>query len=550
MKRLHVYSLALLFVAGFSFGFYRGGDRLLKIGQQLELFSEVYKEVNTVYADKVDPTFLMQTAIDTMLHRLDPYTVFVGESRIEDAKLIQTGRYSGIGATLSRHGKKVVVTQLVEDGPADKAGIKVGAELLQVDQEIVTDSSWSLEKIDNLIQGEQGASVSLTMVQDGDEKKWEIERDYVAALEGDVSYQALVKEGVGYIKLDGFGGRAAAEVKSAYEDLSKESGGLTALVLDLRGNLGGRVDQAIGILNLFLPKGMTVLEMRGSTPQHTRSFDTPFDPIALEIPLAVLVDHSSASASEIVAGAIQDLDRGVVIGEKSFGKGLVQNVRPLSYNTQFRITVAKYYTPSGRCIQAIDYGNRRADGSLISSDEVERKEFTTKNGRKVYDGAGIEPDIVLDFPQDPSVLQALKQQHMIFDFVTAFVRRTDSLPGPKTYQLPDAEYKAFLSFLEDRAFYFRPQSEKRVEELAAYVGKEEGLESALSQLETRIGKEKKDDLTKFKKEIKQALQQEIIKRYYYRAGIIESSFAQDKVVLQATDMLEDDSSYQKLLKTQ
>ena len=547
MKRLQVYSLALLFVAAFSFGFYKGGDRLLKIGQQLELFSEVYKDVNKVYADQVDPTFLMQTAIDTMLHRLDPYTVFVGESRIEDAKLIQTGRYSGIGATLSRHGQDVIVTQLVQDGPADKAGIKVGDRLLQVDQEVVTDSSWSLEKIDNLIQGEQGAAVSLTMIQDGNEKKWNIERDYVAALEGDVSYKALVKEGVGYIKLDGFGGRAASEVKSAYEALSKESGGLSAIVLDLRGNLGGRVDQAIGILNLFLPKGLTVLEMRGSTPQHTRSFGTTYDPIALEIPLAILVDHSSASASEIVAGAIQDLDRGVVIGEKSFGKGLVQNVRPLSYNTQFRITVAKYYTPSGRCIQAIDYGNRRPDGSLISSDEVERKEFSTKNGRKVYDGAGIEPDIGLDFPKDPPVLRALKQQYMIFDFVTDFVRRTDSLPGPKVYKLPASEYKAFLSFLEEREFYFRPQSEKKVEELAAFVEEEEGLEQALSQLSSRIAKEKQDDLTKFEEEIKLALQQEIIKRYYYRAGIIESSFAQDKVVLKATDLLEDVSGYEKLL---
>ena len=550
MKRLQVFSLALLFVAAFSFGFYRGGERLLKIGQQLELFSEVYKDVNKVYADKVDPTFLMQTAIDTMLHRLDPYTVFVGESRIEDAKLIQTGRYSGIGATLSRHGQKIVVTQLVQDGPADKAGIKVGDELLKVDQEVVTDSSWTLEKIDNLIQGEQGASVSLTMIQDGGEKRWDIERDYVAALEGDVSYQALVKEGVGYIKLDGFGGRAAPEVKSAFEELSKESGGLKAVVLDLRGNLGGRVDQAIGILNLFLPKGLTVLEMRGSTPQHTRSFDTPFDPIALDIPLAVLVDHSSASASEIVAGAVQDLDRGVVIGEKSFGKGLVQNVRPLSYNTQFRITVAKYYTPSGRCIQAIDYGNRRPDGSLIASDEIERQEFFTKNGRKVYDGAGIEPDITLDFPQDPAVLKALKQQHMIFDFVTEFARRTDSLPGPKVYKLPSSEYKAFLSFLEDREFYFQPNSEKRIEELATYIEEDAHLKSALSQLENRVAKEKKDDLTKFEDEIKRALQQEIIKRYFYRSGIIESSFAQDQVVLKATDMLEDVSGYQKLLGNQ
>ena len=266
MRRSPLYTWLLFLLTGFSVGFYTGGDRLLKIGQQLELFSEVYKEVNKVYADQVDPTRLMRTSIDSMLHGLDPYTVFVGESRIEDAKLIQTGRYSGIGARLGRHGEKVVVTQLVQGGPADKAGIEIGAVLLRVDKESVDDSTWSIQKIDNLIQGEQGAEVSLTMIQNDEEKKWTIKRDYVAALEGDVSYQALMENSIGYIKLEGFGGTAAREVKDAYESLSKESGGLTGLVLDLRDNPGGRVDQAIGILNLFLPQGVEVLEMRGQYP--------------------------------------------------------------------------------------------------------------------------------------------------------------------------------------------------------------------------------------------------------------------------------------------
>ncbi len=547
MRRSTIYTWLLFILTGFSVGFYTGGDRLLKIGQQLELFSEVYKEVNKVYADQVDPTRLMHSSIDSMLHRLDPYTVFIGESRIEDAKLIQTGRYSGIGAELSRYGNKVVVTQLVQDGPADKAGIEVGAELLQVDEEFVADSSWSLQKIDNLIQGEQGAQVSLKLIQHGEEKQWDIKRDYVAALEGDVSYQALAKNNIGYIKLEGFGGTAAQEVKDAFESLSKESGGLSGLVLDLRGNLGGRVDQAIGILNLFLPKGITVLEMRGSTPMHTRSFDTPFDPIAPDIALVVLVDKASASASEIVAGAFQDLDRGIVIGEKSFGKGLVQNVRPLSYNTQFRITVAKYYTPSGRCIQAIDYGNRRPDGSLIPVEETVRKEFSTVNGRKVYDGAGIEPDVVLDFPQDPPILKAIREQHMIFDFVTSFSQRNDSIPGPKEYKLPKSEYQAFVDYLEERDFYFQPQSEKKLTYLKEEAENDLEILQALTQLEKKVMEEKKDDLRKFEEEIKDALQREIIRRYFYRSGLIESSFAQDQVVLKATAILEDIPTYNSTL---
>lgn len=547
MNRKHLYLGAFLATAAFSVGFYSGGESLIKIGQQLELFSEVYKEVNTVYADEVDPTRLMRTSIDSMLDGLDPYTVFVGESRIEDAKFIQTGRYSGVGIQLARHGESVIITQVVQDGPADKAGIQVGDELIQVDQEVITGPNWKIVDIDNLIQGEQGASVQLTIQKDTISQAVEVVRDYVAALEGDVSYYSLVNESVGYIKLDGFGGNAAREVKQAYDALN-DSVELSALVLDLRGNLGGRVDQAIGILNLFIPKGINVLEMRGSTPQHTRSFTTPFEAVNKEIPLAVLIDESSASASEIVAGAIQDLDRGVVVGEQSFGKGLVQNVRPLSYNTQFRITVAKYYTPSGRCIQAIDYGNRREDGSLIPTEERQRNAFSTLSGRKVFDGAGIEPDFTLDFPLEPEILAALREQHLIFDYVTNFSKNNDSIAEPQEFQLSDKAFKQFLSYLEQESFSFHPKSEEKLEQLSTFIEEDPALQTPVAELLSRIEKAKSGDLKKHEAAIRKTIQKEIIRRYYYKSGLIQASFARDKVVLKATEILLDSNSYQSTLE--
>ena len=287
--------------------------------------------------------------------------------------------------------------------------------------------------------------------------------------------------------------------------------------------------------------------MRGSTPQHTRTFKTPFEAVNKEIPLAVLIDESSASASEIVAGAIQDLDRGIVVGEQSFGKGLVQNVRPLSYNTQFRITVAKYYTPSGRCIQAIDYSNRREDGSLIPIEEHTRKEFSTTSGRKVYDGAGIEPDLPLPFPKDPPVLKALYEQHQIFDFVTNYARENDSISGPQEYQLSDKEFKQFLAFLADKEFAFKPDSEKKLSELSTSISDGEGLKNSLGELEQKLGKAKAGDLDKHEAMIRQAIQREIIRRYYYKSGVIEASFAQDDVVLKATEVLLDPGSYKQTL---
>ncbi len=530
-------------------GFVTNGDKYFKIAQQLDIFSKVYKEINRSYADEVDPTLLMRKAIDTMMASLDPYTVFISESRIEDAKFIRTGQYSGVGADIYRMNGTVVVRSVVQNGPADLAGIKPGDRLIEIDDE-ASDSTRSMAEIEYLLQGEQGSVVKLSVERDEEVILFDVTRDYVEALQSSVPYYGLTNDSIGYVKLTVFNESAARDLKAALETLAKEHPSISGVILDLRANPGGRVDQAINILNLFLPKDENVLDMKGRSPQHTRSFSTQQEPWNTDIPLAILINEHSASASEIVAGAIQDFDRGVLVGQKSFGKGLVQNVRPLSYNTQFKITVAKYYTPSGRCIQAIDYSSD-AGGVKLANDAIETQQvFKTRNGREVYDGAGIDPDIEVALGEKPAILRGLISKGIIFNFITDFVKKHDTIAAPANFQISETLYSEFVSYVNNGDFTYTTSSERSTNEFLQLVDEKNSwdkLKTPLDDIQSTIVSMKTDDLEEFKEEISNELKTEILRRYYYESGVTEASFSNDPVVVKASKILLDEDTYQSEL---
>jgi len=547
ISKKKVWILAILCVGLLGVGFVSVNDKYFKIAQQLEIFSQVYKEINKVYADEVDPTRLMKSAIDSMMQRLDPYTVFISESRIEEAKVIRTGQYSGIGMDIARRDGQVVVRSIVEKGPANQKGIAVGDIIHQIDAESLTDTSRSMAQIENLILGEQGSSVLLQLQRDTVTWQLEVERDYVEELQSSVPYYGFTDDSIGYVKLTVFNESSGRDLENAVKDLKEKHPTMEGVIIDIRDNLGGRVDQAIHILNLFLPKNEKVLDMRGQSEMHTRKFLTQLEPWDTEIPLAILINSNSASASEIVSGAIQDLDRGIIVGSKSFGKGLVQNIRPLSYNTQFKITVAKYYTPSGRCIQAIDYSSRTDEGTVKEVPDSIKRDFKTQNGRDVFEGAGIDPDIEVPAPLKPAVLKALENQFIIFDFASAYVREHDSIAPPTQFVISDEMYEDFVSFAQSQNFTFSTRSEKELEkfeDLVADVDDRQLLLSQVESIEKKIVSDKKTAFEEHRSIIEATLKDELLRRYYYDSGVTEASFASDPVVLKASDYLLDKNKYQ------
>ena len=533
----------ILLVVLFSLGFVRTSERNFEIAKSLDIFADVYKEINEHYADEVDPTRLMHVAIDSLLYTLDPYTNFYSESKIEDAKLIQTGQYSGIGISIARKNGKVLISKIEEDSPAAKSDLKVGDEIVRIDRERVANSEQNLRQIDGLIRGEQGSIVKLEINRKGETQplQKEVLRSYVDALQKDVPYFGMANDKIGFVVLSVFNGAAGREVEGALKKLRTDHPDMEGVILDLRGNPGGRVDQALQIVNLFVEKGEKIVEMKGNAPENRRSFSTNRNVWDREIPLAILLDKGSASASEIVAGAIQDLDRGVIVGQKSFGKGLVQNVRPLSFNTQFKITIAKYYTPSGRCIQAIDYfDENKASGEANS--------FKTRNGRTVFEGGGIDPDHLVSLAPDPAVLRELKDQGIIFEYVNEFVAEHDSIDLPAAFEVNNDIFNDFLSFVEKGDFEFDTRSENNLEAFSALLETSKKAKAELERLEASLKALKEKDLVRYKALIQTELERTIVERYYFQKGLYERGFQKDPDVLQAIDILEDQDKYAKLLK--
>ncbi len=546
----------LLILGAFSLGFItRTADDFFEISKNMEIFGELYTEVNQTYVDETNPTELMRTSIDAMLASLDPYTNYYSESQIEYAKLINSGQYSGIGAEIGLRRKRPLVLELYGGGPAAEAGLRVGDVILQIDDVSVIESQLSLDEVKSLLLGEKGSTVSLLIERSGEAQNLAIslQRGGGTDQREDVPYSGMINDSIGYLSLAGFTGSAAREVRAALDTLRQQQPDLAGVVLDLRGNPGGRLDQAVDICNLFMPSGKKIVEMRGRTLDSKNVFYTRSEPWDADLPVAIVVNSRSASASEIVAGAMQDRDRGVVVGRKSFGKGLVQRVMPLTKTpqTQMKVTVAKYYTPSGRCIQAIDYSHRNPDGSVGRVPDSLTTAFKTRNGRTVYDGGGIAPDIEVEKPDPVPALVALEEQGLIFDFASQYANEKAQIADVRRFDVSDELYRRFVDFTQERDFDFRTDTEQKLKQLETALAEgdySEAMQGRLRSLRDKLAAQKDQDLFRYQDMIAEQLREEIIRRFYFKQGVIEGSFNRDPDLLTAVEVLQDRGRYRQILQ--
>jgi carboxyl-terminal processing protease len=513
-------------------------DDLFEISKNLDVFSSMYRELNLYYVDETKPGQLMKTAADAMLQSLDPYTEYYTESEIEDYKIITTGQYGGIGASVREIADKVVISEVYENSPAAKAGIKAGDIITEISG--IAMKGKSSDDISKLMKGQAGTPIKLKIERLGDLKPldYTIMREEIRVK--DVPYYGMLNAETGYIKLTGFTQDAAKEVKEAFTKLKTENN-CKSLVLDLRENPGGLLHQAVDIVNFFVDKGIDVCVTKGRVKEWEQTYKAVNNPLDLTMPIAVLVDRNSASASEVVSGSLQDLDRAIIIGQRTYGKGLVQQTKPLSYNTQLKLTVAKYYIPSGRCIQALDYTHRNEDGSVDHVSDSLITAFKTRNGRIVYDGAGILPDVQTEPQILSDIAFTLVTKNFIFDYATLYLIKHPVLNvKPKEFNLSDAEYTEFVNMLQGKDYTYKTASEEAMVALQKSAEEDKyfsDIKTEYDQLQKRLLDRKKDDLQKFKPEIKRMIEDEIASRYYFLRGRIEVSLKYDTDVMEAISVL-------------
>lgn len=542
------YFLIFIFLFGLlaSFGFV---DRYFEIAKNLDTFASLFRQLNNHYVDEVMPGELMQEGIDAMLASLDPYTEFVPESEIEDFRMNYVSKqYAGIGALVFSKNGKVVISEPYEGFSAQRADIRAGDEILSVNGISVAGNSSS--SVTELLKGQKGTALKLVVQRPGEAKPLEKHLVRETITFRNVPYYGLINDSTGYIKLDKFLEHAAQEVREALLTLKKEHK-VKSLVLDLRGNGGGIVQESVNIVNLFVNKGQDIVSQKGRFKERDILYKAAASPIDAKIPLVVLVDRGSASASEIVAGAIQDLDRGTIIGQRTFGKGLVQQTLSLPYNSLLKVTVAKYYTPSGRCIQALDYSHRNADGSVSRISDSLMTEFKTRHGRSVYDGSGIHPDLATEEKQYNNISYSIVNKLLHFDFATHYRASHPTLATPRNFRMSDAEYNEFVKFLDNKDYSYTTRSEKNLQELKAIAIKEkyfDHIKEEYTALEQKLQQNKKDDLIRYKDEIREILEEEIASRYYYQRGKLEASFKSDDDLKEALRVLGDKKLYATILK--
>lgn len=544
MKRMFkVGALVAVLIAGMAMTYNSGGDKYFEILKNIEIFANLYKEVNTHYVDEIDPGKLMRTGIDAMMNSLDPFTNYISESDIEGYRFMTEGKYNGIGALSQKMGDFVTITELYKDQPADKAGLRPGDQLVAVDGKDAKGKD--VEDINNILRGFPGTEVELTIRRPGkpDDFKVKLVREEVDV--PNVPYSGMVSTDVGYISLTTFTREAGANVADALAKLKQDNPGLKGVILDLRGNGGGLLNEAVNVVNTFIPKGELVVTTKGKVKDWDRSFKTMLNPIDERVPLTILINKNSASASEIVSGVLQDYDRGVLIGQRSYGKGLVQNTYDIGYNAKVKLTTAKYYIPSQRCIQSVEYKN----GEPVDIPDDHRAQFKTRNGRVVLDGGGIKPDIYLDAETDLPVVKALVTQHILFDYVTQFCLKHESVTDIESFHFTD--WNDFMQYLEQHNFSYDLDSEKLLKELKKKsVSEGFALDTEIKAIEAKIKAGKKEEVAKYQSAIINILEKEIAGRYYYQKGKTQMGLRNDKEIAEAITILHDPVKYNKLLNAQ
>lgn len=521
--------------------------RYYDINKNIDIFNSLLRELDLFYVDSIEVDNLVQRTIHSMLTRLDPYTEYYAEENMGDLQFLTTGEYAGIGAIISYHNGQVVINEPYEGLPADKVGLKAGDAILEIDGEDMREAS--VKEVSDKLKGIPGTTLKLKIERPGEKKKrsFTIEREKIEM--DPVTYAEVTNEGIGYFHFSSFTTRSADRVKETVVNLKEK--GATSLIMDLRGNGGGILEEAVKVVNLFVPKGEEIVATKGKVKQWDRSYFTQEQPLDELIPIVVLIDTGSASASEIVAGALQDLDRAVIVGNRSFGKGLVQTPRNLPYGGNIKITTSKYYIPSGRCIQALDYSHRNPDGSVARVPDSLTNLFHTRSGREVRDGGGITPDITIPQRSGGTIAYYLMTDNIIFDFVTEWVQQHEEIAPPHLFRLSDDDYDSFVRFVQSKDFTYDQFSERSLRQLKSMMEFEGYMDVAAEEykaLETKLKPNAERDLQLFKEDIRSLIESEIVQRYHYKKGVLRHQLSNDAVYDRAIKLLTEPDEYHTLLR--
>lgn len=532
-------------------------QRYFDINKNIDIYSSILRELDMFYVDSLDINKTVKTGIDNMLKSLDPYTEYFNTEKVKDFTFITTGEYAGIGASIRYNDSLVVITDPFEGKPAAEAGLKAGDVILEIDGKDMSKTESKegqlygntlSDYVSSNLKGQPGTVVSVTVKRPGEKKPITIKVTREKIVMDPINYYGMVSPTTGYINLSTFTDKSSADTKKAFLDMKKQ--GMTSLIFDLRMNTGGILEEAVQIVNMFIPKGKTVVSTKGRLKQSDRTYLTTVEPIDTEIPIILLIDKNSASASEIVAGALQDMDRAVLVGQRTFGKGLVQATRELPYGEGIKMTTAKYYIPSGRCVQEIDYSHRNADGSASTIPDSLTHVFTTEAGRKVKDGGGVTPDVKLDEEKIVTISYYLENQSIIFDWVTEWVLNHKKIESPEVFTISDKDYDDFKNYVKTKDFKYDRMSEKSIESLKEVMEFEGYMKTAgdeFKALEAKLVPDLDRDLETFKEDIINHINSEVVKRYYYQKGEYIIALKKDLGLKKALEILNDQDLYKNIL---
>lgn len=545
-KRTPIIGFCTAAILLFGIQFSNAQSNRFEVIKNLELIDAIYEHLDKYYVENPKPGSMSVAGINAMLEDLDPYTVFYPESDIEDYRLMTTGQYGGVGAMIRKIGDYVYFAEPYENSPAANAGVRAGDKILSIDGRSMEKKN--TEDVSTSLKGPKGTTISVKIERpDGKQETIQVTRDEIKL--PDIPYAGMLDNEIGYIKLTSFTPTASADVRKNFLELKEK--GMNKFILDLRGNGGGLLIESVHIVNMFVPKGQTVVETKGRIVEENREYKTMNEPLDLNIPVIVLIDGTSASASEIVAGSLQDLDRAVVVGETSFGKGLVQRTFDLKYGTKMKLTISKYYTPSGRCVQRLEYFDRNEGAKPEDIPDSLLHTFKTKNGRDVVDGRGIVPDIAIETPEMSRLTATIYGNNLLFNYATNYTKTHTAIANAKDFKLSDEEYAVFKKYVLDDDFTYSTASEELLKKMKETIEREhldEDSKAEYDALMAKITPSKERDLEKFQDEIKMLLENEIVSRYYYQKGRVLNSFNHDDILKKGVRILKDTQEYNKILK--